>query len=571
MRSWFILLTISAAVACAPSPLSNRRAASPHASATTTITIIGTSDLHGHIDHLPEFAGYVNNVRKTRAKDGAVVLIDAGDMFQGTIESNQGEGASVVNAYNALRYTAAAIGNHEFDYGPVGDVDPRAAGVDTRGALKARAAEATFPFLSANVTEHGTNIGWPNVTPSILVQPGGINVGIIGVTSIDTPHTTAKVNFAGLDVRPLLESVTAQAQALRKRGASIVIVSAHAGGACKSQKDPESLESCEAHSEIFKLAQQLEVGLVDAIVAGHTHQAIAHKVFGIPIIESFARGQAFGRIDLTLNTKTKEVTLSHVYRPQSICKRHGGSDDRTEGTNDNATCITTPYEGADVAPDPAVAAIVSDALARASKKRNEELNVSAPEELKAGYGNESPLGNLLADLIRDTTPGADLGVMNGGGIRSHLPSGKLLYGQLYEIMPFDNRLVTLRLPARAVKQMVLRSLKSTKGIVSISTFEAIAKCDGSKLEVELRARAGETIKDDAMLTIVTSDYLAEDGDGMFGKLPDGAVVDDRGPIMREAVIEALKKRGSDVGPSKTYFDPKHPRLVFMGRRPVQCP
>ncbi len=572
MRYWFIPLTICAQVACAPASLSRNPRVLHHAFATKTITIIGTNDLHGHIDRLPEFAGYVNNVRKARDKDGAVLLIDAGDMFQGTLESNQVEGASVVDAYNAIGYAAAAIGNHEFDYGPIGDVDPKTAGVDLRGALKARAAQAKFPFLNANVTESDQNIGWPNVVPSVLVKACGISIGIIGVTSIDTPHTTAKANFVGLGIQPLLASVTDQARALRKRGAAVIIVSAHAGGACKSRENPLALESCEAHSEIFTLAAQLETGLVDVIVAGHTHQAVAHKVAGIPIIESFARGQAFGRVDLTIDAVTQKVALSRVFKPQSICKRHNNKGDRAE-SDDNAiaTCETTPYEGADVVPDAAVATVVNDAVARASLKRNEPIGVHAPETLKAGYSNESALGNLLADLIRDTTQGADIGVMNGGGIRSHLPQGNLIYGQLYEIMPFDNRLVTLKLPARLIKKMLLRSLKSTKGIVSVSSFEASARCEGNKLEIDLRTRAGEDVKDDTVLTVVTSDYLAEDGDGMFGKLPDGAVVDDQGPVMREAVIEAVKKRGPELGPSKSYLDPKRPRLVFKGKRPVTCP
>ena len=82
------------------------------------------------------------------------MLVDAGDMFQGTLESNLGEGAAVVRAYNALGYDAAALGNHEFDFGPVGPAPaPRTPADDARGALKARAAEAKFPLLVANIAD----------------------------------------------------------------------------------------------------------------------------------------------------------------------------------------------------------------------------------------------------------------------------------------------------------------------------------------------------------------------------------------------------------------------------------
>ena len=158
---------------------------------TVTLSIVGTNDLHGGI--LPDngqgglalFAGYVKNLRAARTREGgAVLLVDAGDMWQGTLESNLREGAPVVAAYNALGYTAAAVGNHEFDFGPVGpDATPATSTVDARGALQARASEASFPFLAANLAETTTGrpVVWPNVRPSILVEAAGVKVGIIGV------------------------------------------------------------------------------------------------------------------------------------------------------------------------------------------------------------------------------------------------------------------------------------------------------------------------------------------------------------------------------------------------------
>ena len=104
-----------------------------------TISIVGTDDLHGHIEALPRFGGYVAISGERGPDGGGVVLVDAGDMFQGTLESNLTEGAAVVRAYNALRYDAVAIGNHEFDFGPVGPAtSPRAPG--GRSARRAQGA-----------------------------------------------------------------------------------------------------------------------------------------------------------------------------------------------------------------------------------------------------------------------------------------------------------------------------------------------------------------------------------------------------------------------------------------------
>ncbi len=145
-------------------------------SATITISVVATTDLHGGVlprgerGGLALLGGYVRNIRAARLRDGGgTLLVDSGDMFQGTLESNLNEGAAVVRAYNALGYAAAAIGNHEFDFGPAGpDETPRTPGEDPRGALKARAAQARFPFLAANTVDTATGqpVMWPNVKPS---------------------------------------------------------------------------------------------------------------------------------------------------------------------------------------------------------------------------------------------------------------------------------------------------------------------------------------------------------------------------------------------------------------------
>src|SRR5207249_1499495 len=118
-------------------------APTPATPARVTISVVGTNDRHGRIEALPALGGYLANLRRARAREGgAVVLLDAGDMFQGTLPSNANEGAAVVRAYNVLGYAAAALGIHEFDFGPVGPaVTAKNPGEDPRGALRARAKE----------------------------------------------------------------------------------------------------------------------------------------------------------------------------------------------------------------------------------------------------------------------------------------------------------------------------------------------------------------------------------------------------------------------------------------------
>ena len=164
---------------------------------TQIITVVGTNDVHGeltpHEDRggLVTLSGYVSALRAAREDDGAVLLVDAGDMWQGTLASNLSEGKPVVEAYNALGYAAAAVGNNEFDFGPLGPKPiPESDSDDPQGALRQRASEANFPLLAANLIDEttGKTVAWDNVRPSTMVTVGGVDIGIIGVvTAPPTP------------------------------------------------------------------------------------------------------------------------------------------------------------------------------------------------------------------------------------------------------------------------------------------------------------------------------------------------------------------------------------------------
>ena len=116
------------------------------------------------------------------------MLVDSGDTFQGGIESNLSEGALVVDAYNAMGYTAGAVGNHDFDFGSIDSPAARQLPGDLRGALKARAAQARYPFLAANLidTTTGRPVEWPGSNP--LVFEHGRSVG---TTLIAWPYCSA--------------------------------------------------------------------------------------------------------------------------------------------------------------------------------------------------------------------------------------------------------------------------------------------------------------------------------------------------------------------------------------------
>jgi 5'-nucleotidase len=524
------------------------------------LSVVGTSDLHGHIAALPWLAGYVVNLRKARTSTGgAVILLDAGDMFQGTLESNLAEGAPVVRAYNALGYSAVAIGNHEFDFGPAGPApSPVGPEDDPRGALKARAVEAHFPFLAANVVDRKTGkpVAWPNFKPSIMIDAAGIKVGLVGAITAATSRSALPANVAGLEFPSPAKAIAHEARGLRASGAKVVIAVVHEGGACTDFAAPEKLDSCDAKSEIFAIARTLPTGSVDAIVAGHTHQAVAQRVGGVPIIQAYCNGRAFGRVDLTVDRKSGKVVASHLEEPHDICQA-GKAE----------SCRAGDYEGSPVRASEEVVLLNAPAFAAAERKGNESLNVEVLRPLFHNRKQETALGNLLADLMRASRP-SDVAMINGGGMRAGLPAGPLSYGRLYETFPFDNAFASLRLPASEFRRLLARSLSHAGSLVSLSGLHVLARCEKGGLEVALTRHDGSRVHDEEVLAIVTTDYLATGGDGFFA----GANIDyEIGPPIRDAIAEAMRQRGGVLDArDPALFNPAHPRFALPGEVPIQC-
>jgi 2',3'-cyclic-nucleotide 2'-phosphodiesterase (5'-nucleotidase family) len=158
------------------------------------IVVVSTNDFHAALDRAEGLASVIRDQRKKYGQ--RMVYVDAGDQFQGSLEGNVSKGKAVVEFFNLLQLDAAALGNHELDYGP--DVPQRVLvrkGEDGMGAFKERAREANYPFLSANLivdppvqceigTPNCNAIGQKTVLPtSRIIERGGQKIGIIGVTT----------------------------------------------------------------------------------------------------------------------------------------------------------------------------------------------------------------------------------------------------------------------------------------------------------------------------------------------------------------------------------------------------
>jgi 5'-nucleotidase len=498
------------------------------------LTLVGTNDIHGWLMAIAEngvkggglaaLAGYVRILREENP--GGVLLLDAGDLFQGTLASNLSEGEAVIDAMNAVGYDAAAIGNHEFDFGPVGPHVTAAPGEDVFGVLKARMAQAKFPLLSANIYEHDSS-GRPDWLPgdgTLMLTRRGVKIGIVGLTTPQTPQTTLPINVASLRFAPLAPEALTAAKRLREKGAEVVIAVMHAGGKCAKWDDAHDPSSCDTQAgEVFTMLSALPKGTLDAVIAGHVHNIIGHVFAGTPVIETYGMGKTFGTIDLWLDPKTHAVLQdrTQVAPVQPICEL---VDEATQSCDPkplkgkDVQASVAQFHGKPIVPDENVARLIAPALERVTELQHKELGLEVPKTLGRNYEGESALGDFLADSLRGMEK-ADVALVNPGGLRSDLKAGALTYGAVFEVMPFDNAVATLELSGEELTRLLRAAYSSRKGVFQISGLSVkLSRCVTPERLKGVTLDSGKPIVPASRYRVVMPDFLARGGDGLAGVL-----------------------------------------------------
>ncbi len=517
----FIILLSGCASVTAPQPVH--------------VVIVGTTDIHGwfagrkvdnlQVGGLPLFGSYVEALRAQNG--GRVVLVDSGDLFQGTLESNYFEGEPIVRAYNGLGYAAAAIGNHEFDYGPVGpDSVVHAPGQDPLGALKKNAAEARFPFLSANMSEKTTGQTPAWAKRYTIVDSGGVRIGIIGLSTPDTPNVTVRSNVISLNFTDPVAGTISAARELREQGVDAVIVIAHMGGKCTDVSDVHDIASCQDQQEAIQYLERLPPGTIDAYFAGHTHNQMRQFVNGVPAVQAAAYSVEFSAIDLWIDPARHRVETSKTtLRPlRMICGSVYAGTERCDPRQApaGASLVPVTFAGRRIEPDRRISATIAPYLERVAAKRDEPLGIRTAAPFRRSYTTESSLGNLLADATRAAFH-TDIAFMNSGGIRTNLRAGDLVYGDMFEVSPFDNFPAIVTMTGAEIVEALRLTTNGERGILHVSglryTFDA--KKDSEKPPAERNRVLSVTLDDGTPIdptkayTVAMPDFLATGGDGLL--------------------------------------------------------
>jgi len=390
------------------------------------LAVLATNDFHGALlpatpawaggDTIGGAANVAAYVRAVEARHpGRVLHLDGGDVMQGTVISNLTAGRSTVEVFDALGVDAAAIGNHEFDWS-----------ADT---LRARIEQARFPWLSANLflEETGERPEW--VEPVAWFERGGLSVAVIGASTVDTPTTTMPAHVEPYVFRDIAGVVNELVPGLREEGADVVILIAHAGAIARGESGPVG--------EIVDAVRRFDVP-VDLVVSGHTHTRIAEEIDGVPVVQAGSSGSNLGVVTLTF--------------------------DPTEGKVVDRSIDLVTVRAKDVRPDPGIADLVARWADTVDEIADRPIATLA-HALRRNRGEESVLGDLIADAQRTRT-GADVAIMNGGGIRTDLPAGPVTYRDVFAVQPFQNTLVRMEVTAAELKSALEDAVADRVGQVS---------------------------------------------------------------------------------------------------------
>jgi 2',3'-cyclic-nucleotide 2'-phosphodiesterase/3'-nucleotidase len=418
----FGLLAVSAAMPQRPHP------AGCTPGATVSLKLAATTDVHTHVrgwDYfenradpargLSRAATIVDSIRA--ANPDRVILVDAGDILQGTplgyIAARKSTGGAnpIIGAMNAMHYDAAAIGNHEFNYGVP--------------YLDSAVAQAAFPMLAVNVMRAGDSHAYKTYT---IVQRSGVRIAIVGATTPgsnlwDASNLASAKLHVG-DILPAVRSAMAQA---RENGADAIVVVLHSGLNEPSSYDTVSTGTA---SENVTARVASEIPGINVVIYGHSHRENGGQVIGSTLViqpKNWATSVAVATLPMTCNSAGKWT---------------------------GARASGSLVQGAGHSEDPAVVAAVASAHRATVSYVNSAIGTT-PDAWRGDSARIKPTGltGLIMEVERRAAH-ADLASTAAFDLRAKLGPGAITVAQLAQLYPYDNTLRAVRISGAQLKAYI---------------------------------------------------------------------------------------------------------------------
>ena len=472
--------------------------ATPPPRAPLKLTILHTNDHHGRFWTNAD-GEYGLAARKTlidslraevAAAGGQSLLLDGGDVNTGVPESDLQDAEPDFKGMNQLGYDAMAVGNHEFDKPPA--------------VLAKQRGWAQFPMLAANIYQDGRRM----FEPYRIFERGGYKIAVLGLTTDDTNKMVLPENLLGIEIRRPIPEAAALVPVLRGQ-ADMVIAATHMG------HYPDGKRGVNAPGDV-EMARA--VAGLDLVVGGHSQNPVCMLaenqrnnayVPGTPcapdrqngawIVQAHEWGKYVGRADFLIDGGKVQL-LSYQLIPVNLKQR--GADGKK-----------TPYTET-IAEDAGLKAFLQPFQSAGQARLN--VPVGAADGVLDGDRERvrrqpTNLGTMIARAMLERT-GADLALINSGGVRDSLPAGQISYRDVLKVQPFANTVAVVTLTGAELLDYLRAAAKMTPGSGAFPQTAGVQmRIEGTAL-VEARI-AGRPIDAAQRYRLAITNFTATGGDG----------------------------------------------------------
>lgn len=494
------------------------------------IIIMHTNDVHGGIDRQgatymdeefpPQLGGgaslarLVERVRgEAQAQGKGFLLIDTGDIWQGTPVGNYKGGEVVIEFMNRIGYDIWVPGNHEFDAG-------------LENAFKLMNL-AEFAVLAANLVDAETGEIPSPIKPYVIKEIAGVKIGIIGIITEETKYYTLPESVQKIDFLDVKEVTQHYIDEIRDK-VDLIFVVGHIGipfdvwSAYREMVTTGVEKKIRYGMNAMELAHHVKG--IDLMVCGHIHvgyeggweDPLTHTI----CLQTYGRGTGIGIYEIMVDPKTKKIT---GYRLPEINRS-----------------IVTLFED-EFWPDPEIAGFIQEWVDSAEVGMDEPIGRALIDITRVGVG-ESQLGNLVTDAMREAVE-ADVAFTNLGGIRTNISMGVITPRDVFRAIPFENKLVYYQMTGSFLKHVLEWRVKGMRQGVYISGAKVVysrARPDFDRI-VELYI-GGQPWDPDRIYRVVTTDFIAAGNIGLqILTQIDPQYVHYTDIPVKEAVVEYIKK------------------------------
>ena len=449
------------------------------------LSILYTNDLHANFEPIKVgwisetrkvggFAKIAARVKREKLANPNTLYLDAGDFFTGPDICSLTKGEAVIDVMNHMSFDATCIGNHEFDYGWKNMV--------------LQFEKATFPILNGNLFVHDTgNLIWNN--PFKIFQKNGLKIGVIGLHGkyafYDTVSDTMRHGIEAGDEEFYLQHYIDQL----KPQVDLVVLLVHEGIPGR-QSSKGSVDIERNLQKDIELAAKIKG--VDIMITGHAHQGTPQPLTsnGSLIVSTDALGIEIGKLVVHYDLHHKKMvgyqnTLNYLYEDE------------------------TPD-------DPATRQCINKWKERVDKISGQKIScISQP--LTRSYGEESTMGNMVADGMLHAFPDYELALVNSGGLREDITGPNVTAGDLISAFPFPNTVVKVELKGVFLRELFEHAADQTNGVLQVSSGMVIQYNDTLPLgsRVVRCTLNGKALEDQRMYKVLTNNFLVEGGDGFL--------------------------------------------------------